>query len=79
MYHLEFNNTNYPIREINLPEYGNVMIATTSLNDVLMDNKGSYVSYQAEQIDEQIYFFVEDEKIVLEENEIVKVLLAEVL
>ena len=76
---IEFKCEEFRIREIDLPTIGNVYISTISLNDKLLDEKGSYVSEEASRIDEQIYFFVEEEQIVFREEELTKIILSQVL
>ena len=48
---IEFQNKQYPVREIKFPKVGEVLISTTSLNEALL-KKGNYVSENAVIIDE---------------------------
>jgi hypothetical protein len=65
MDNIKFQNQNFKLRELDLPEFGNVLISTFSLNDKLMNENGSYVSEEALNIDERIFYFVEENEISL--------------
>lgn len=65
-----FQNAEYPIRQINLPEFGDVTISISSLNDKILNTNCEYVSDEALYVDEQIFFFIEDEYINRPESEI---------
>jgi len=71
---IKFQNKKYKAREIELPELGNVLISTTSLNDALMNNGSDYVSDEAKNIDEEIYFFVEESEVEINEVDLVKLI-----
>ncbi len=60
-----FQSTEYKSREIQLPDFGNVLISTTSLNRGLFDKNACYVNDEACFIDEQIFYFVEENEIIL--------------
>lgn len=75
---IEFQNNQYKVREVELPEIGNVLISTTSLNNLLLNDVGSYVSEKAISIDESIYFFVDENEIELSDNELINLLTIEV-
>lgn len=60
---IEFQDCKYPIKSVYLPETGIVSISTNSLNNKLLNEDGAYFSDEARTIDEQIYFFVEDDQI----------------
>ncbi len=64
---IKFQNKEYRIREIELPGLGIVLISTTNLSDALMNNRSDYVSDVAQNIDEEIYFFVEENEIEMDE------------
>jgi hypothetical protein len=64
---IKFQNKEYRIREIELPGLGIVLISTTNLSDALMNNGSDYVSDVAQNIDEEIYFFVEENEIEMDE------------
>jgi hypothetical protein len=69
-----FQNKEFKIREIELPEFGKVLISTTSLNESLFIKDGRYVSEEANGIDDQIYYFVEENEIELKEEKIISLL-----
>lgn len=71
---LKFQNTEYRIRKIETPELGNVLISTISLNNALLNNGSGYVSKEAQHIDEEIYFFVEDNEIELQDTELINLI-----
>lgn len=71
---IKFQNKEYKTREIELPEFGNVLISTTSLNDALLNNGSNYVSDEAKNIDDEIYFFVEENEIEMNEVDLVKLI-----
>jgi hypothetical protein len=73
MENIEFQNKIFKVREIELPEFGNVIISTNSLNEILL-NSGIYSSEEARSVDEKIFFFVEDNEIELTDEELIKVL-----
>ena len=71
---LKFQNIEYKLREIELPELGNVFVSTTSLNNALMIDGSDYVTDEAKDIDEGIYYFVEENEIELNETDLVKLI-----
>lgn len=69
---ITFNGKAYPTKEINLPNYGNVLISISELNSLLINDKGGYASAQAKEIDQQIYYYVEPEELLLPEEKLVR-------
>lgn len=65
----------YPIRTITFPNVGLVNISITKLNDIIMDESGGYTSLEAENIDNQIFYYVLEEELGLEINNLIKVIL----
>lgn len=57
---ISFNKKEYPVRAIDMPNYGSVLISTEALNASLMNEDGSYKNKEANYVDEQIFFFVEE-------------------
>lgn len=55
-----FNGNKYRYREVYVPGYGYKTVAGESLNEVLMNDDGDYVSHEARLIDEDIFCFVAD-------------------
>lgn len=76
---IKFQNTNYKTREIKLREFGNVLISTNSLSAKLLDEKCSYVSEEAIRVDEQIFFFVEDDEIEFPDIKLKKMLMRDII
>lgn len=72
---IEFQNREYLLREVELPEIGNVLISTLELNDLLMNKNGGYVSDEAISVDERIYYFVEENEIKLSDDDLIKLLI----
>ena len=75
---IEFKNKEFKVREIDLPEFGNVLISTNSLNELLFNEEGSYISDEAVEVDEQIFYFVEENEIELPEEELVTLIIEQV-
>jgi hypothetical protein len=70
-----FKKKNYPLKNLfldNIPL--EVTISTSDLNDVLMNQDGSYVSEYARNIDEGIFFYVERNEIELNDIELRSIL-----
>lgn len=67
-----FEKRNYRIRQVDIDDLGLLNIASTKLNDKLLCENGAYKSTEASYIDEQIYFFVEPEKLRLNDEELIE-------
>lgn len=76
---LEFNGRTFPVRELNLPNFGLVLISTTSLSNQLINSDGGFTSDLAQFVDEKIFYFVEDQQIDLNCNRLINLILSEVL
>ena len=72
---INFNGKAYFTREINLPNYGKVLISISELNSLLINDKGSYASAEAKEIDQQIYYFVEPEELLLPEEKLIRLVM----
>jgi len=75
---IEFQNNQYKTREIELPEIGNILISTTSLNQLLLNDDGGYVSDEAISVDERVYYFVDENEIELSDYELIDLLTSEI-
>ena len=75
---ISFNNDTFKIKELELPEFGNVLISTADLNKLLFNSSGSYVSREAEIIDDQIFYYVERKEIDLSNKKLKDILLNEI-
>ena len=51
-------------------EGNDVLLSTISLNDKLLDSNGKYVSDDAERIDNDIFYFVEENEIELSDKDL---------
>ena len=76
---LKFQKIDYKFREIQLLDLGSVLISTTSLNNALMSNGSDYVSDEAKRVDEEIYFFVEEDEIELNEVDLGKLICTQIV
>ncbi len=74
---IRFQEQKYTGRNIVLPHYGYVLIATTTLCALLLDDNSNYISKEARMVDEQILFFVDDSEISLPEKQFEQLLLSE--
>lgn len=61
-YQIDFNGKNFPYQEVHheASDY-NVLIGSTSFENELVNEDGSYKSEYAMKIDEKFYGFVDDE------------------
>jgi hypothetical protein len=74
-----FEKSEYPIREIHLSEFGNVIISTLILSRKLLDENSRYVSENAQLVDEKIFYYVEPDQIELPDKKIAKIILSELI
>ena len=74
---ISFNGKEFPSVIINMP-FGERTISTVQLNESLLNLVGSYVSEEARLIDENIFYFVEENVLCFRENEIVNKILSEI-
>jgi hypothetical protein len=56
-----FDDKLHESKWVNLPEFGNVLIAKITLRDVLLNDVCEYTSKEAAVIDESIFFYVQDD------------------
>ncbi len=75
---IEFQKNQFKIREVVLPLLGSVLISTTTLNQLLLNNNGSYTSDEAIYIDESIYYFVDELEIKLSDEKLISLIANEV-
>lgn len=73
LFYIEFNGKSYPAREVCL-EDNDYTISVSSLNEALLDGNGNYVSENAKNIDEDIFYYLEDSDIEKPDEEIIKIL-----
>ena len=72
-----FAGEEFSSRYLDLPEFGNVLISVSPLNNALIDTNGAYTSKEAYAVDEGICYFVEPDDIWLEEKQLVELLISE--
>lgn len=58
---ITFDGKEYPIRLVQLTDFGVQMVSVESLEDVLTDDNNDFVSEEAMHVDAQIFFYVPDE------------------
>ena len=75
---INFQNKEFKLRELELPEIGNVLIATNSLNESLLNEYGSYVCDEAIIVDEKIFYFVNDNEMRLSDKELMNLINEEI-
>lgn len=59
---IEYKGIEYPVREEFVPGFGFRLISGVSFEDALMPD-GEYADIEARQIDELIFFYVNDDEI----------------
>jgi hypothetical protein len=74
-----FQKSEYPIREVEIPNFGNIIVSTINLSDKLLNKGYCYVSEKAQLIDEQIFYYVDLEQMKLSDKEIAKIILSEII
>lgn len=75
---ISFQNKEFEIREIELNEIGNVWISTNSLNEMLLNENGSYISDEAISVDENIFYFVDEIEMKLSDRELINLITKEI-
>lgn len=73
VFYYTFNGKDYPARIISYWNE-NQIVSTTDLENKPLDEKDNYVSCKAQHIDEQIFFFVDNDDIIKSEKEIQKIM-----
>ena len=74
---IKFNQREYPTLLLHFP-FGERMISVTKLNDRLMNEDGSYVSENARLVDEDIFYFVDEEYLNLNEDKLIELILSKI-
>ena len=57
-----FQGKNYPVKEIEVGNYGIHRISTISLEDKLLKADGNYVSDEARIVDNDIFYYMNDDR-----------------
>ena len=76
---IKFQNKIFKSRLIDLPEFGEVLISVNTLNNLLMTDLGEYTSIEASEIDNEIFYFVDDDQIDLPDDQLLMLLTSEIL
>jgi hypothetical protein len=76
---IAFAKTQFEVREIFLPQFGNVLLSTNSLNKILLNKNGGYVSEEAERVDEQIFYYIDDSEMELEDEKLIHLVSKQIL
>lgn len=71
---ITFNGVEYKVRGVRIPSSGYVEVSTVSLEKVLMDEDGLFVSDEAQEIDEGLFYYLEDDQIDMPEAELEQLL-----
>lgn len=67
---IDFLGQGYLIRYLASIHFGNVIVSSLLLNNALFDQLGQYISDEAKQIDEKIFFYIEDDLMCLSSEEL---------
>lgn len=70
---VKFKNIDYPIKSISF-SFGERIIGTECLNNVLINENGGYVSEKARAIDEYIFYFVTASELLYEKDLALKII-----
>lgn len=75
---INFKNKEFKVREVELPEIGNVLISTNSLNESLLNEYGGYVSDEAIKVDKNIFYFVTNNEMSFSDKELINLINQEI-
>jgi uncharacterized protein (DUF1499 family) len=76
---IDFAERQFEVREIFLPQFGNILLSTSSLNEILMNKNGGYVSEEAKRVDEQIFYYIDDSEMKLEDEKLIHLVSKQIL
>ena len=65
---ITFDGVKYPVRLVDLEEFGTVYIGIESMENAMLDDECELINEEAEVVDSQIMFYVPDEIIDDERN-----------
>ncbi len=74
---IAFEGEEYPSLQLTFA-FGERQVSTEKLNNNLMNLDGSYVSEYARLIDENIFYFVDEEDLKLDRDELIQLILSEI-
>lgn len=55
-----FNGVWHEAKEMRIPEFGHVLISNMTVRNLLLNDDYEYSSIDAREVDEKIFFYVED-------------------
>ena len=58
---ITFDGVKYPVRLVDLEEFGTVYIGVESMENAMLDDECNLINEEAEAVDSQIIFYVPDE------------------
>lgn len=74
---IKFEGNEYPTAILNMP-FGKRKISVLKLNESLMNVRGGYVSERARMIDEEIFYYVDEEDFQLTKGKLANKILSEI-
>ena len=73
---IQYNGERYPVRSIYVPDWGERVIATESLENLLIKD-GLFVSDEARNIDDEIFYYVSDDKFSITDEQLGRIIATE--
>ena len=58
---ITFNGIKYPVRLVDMKEFGTVYVGVESMEDAMLDDELDFINEEAGAVDSQIMFYVPDE------------------
>ena len=78
--YIDYEGIKYPYMWLNIPEFGVYRVATLSLVNALLDDDGiTYKSNDARAIDEMFFFYLDDDEIDRNDEELAEIILKAVV
>ena len=65
---MEYKGKIYPARLLTIPDWGEFIVSVESLEKELLPDGKSYADEEARWVDEQIFYYVPDEEIDLDDT-----------
>lgn len=60
---MKYKGKEYPVYEVEIPGWGLRLVSVVSFEEALLTPEGNYTDEEARYIDEQIFFYVDDDDI----------------
>lgn len=70
---ITFDGVKYPVRLVDLEEFGTVCVGVESMENAMLDDECNLTNEEAEAVDSQIIFYVPDE-IIEDEGKVISYL-----